>query len=325
MNLTAAARWASAAAMAQVARRAATQLSGGGTATMPSADPVSGGPGAGFGAAGMPVSGPGGPGSASPGGTRMFTGAIGGPGAVSGPPSVSGPPGGYGAPTSPVTGGFGAPGSPAGPAGGQFARGAAGVAPPPSPQETSYNYLRPGAATPGGPPARTGGGQSSLNQHRTLIALAAGLVALVVLIGVVALVLSMSGNDENGGQGNPPASTASQPATPSGKQSKSPSRATSGSQQSNEIVIDCKALVGQQLSLVRFKLQQFEVDVQEVPSTVRKNQVVEITPCRAQAGDTITVKVSTGVSGSPSKSAVPQPSCTDALGNSRACASSRQP
>jgi serine/threonine-protein kinase len=347
-----AAHWASAAGLAQVARQTAAQLSGGPTATMASPPaPVSGSP-----VSGSPVSGTPLPGSPVPlsqqgpggtpgvGGTRMFTGPVGGPGAsaVSGPPAVSAPPGGgYATPTSPVPAGFGSQAP-----GGQYARGTAGVPPPPTPQETGYTYLRPASGAPGGQdaarapggPAAPGGqggaarqnrsGGLGGDQRRTLLVAASAMVVLIVLIAGVAIALAVSrGGGSGEKQNNPPAAPASHSAAPTGKQTGSPRR-TTASPAAGEIVIDCATLIGQQRPAVELKLRQkFKVNVDMVDAGGRNNEVVDITPCRAHAGDTITVRVSTGNGGDrPSSAAAPQPSCSGLpLDNDRSCPSSKKP
>jgi hypothetical protein len=240
----------------------------------------------------------------------MFTGAMGAQ-PVSGQPPVSGPPGGYGtAPTSPVTAGFGTPGP-----GGQYARGTAGVAPPPSPQETGYTYLQPGAGQAEQAPRSQGGTGGGMSDHnRTLILIAAGLLVLVVVVGAVAVML-LSGDDKKNKNQPVVSASSSQAASPTGRSSRPASRTPTGSPANAMINIDCKGLIGELYPVVQAQLAgKFQLERQNVASTKRKNEVVDITPCQAHAGDVITVKVSNGPAGGQSNDASPQPSCSGQVG-----------
>ncbi|MBN1172872.1 MAG: serine/threonine protein kinase, partial [Micromonosporaceae bacterium] len=209
MSKDPAARWPSAAALASVARTVASQLSGGGTASISASPQSPTSPSPQFGKAaptsGLPMS-PGGLGSptgfaappgspaGAPGGTRVFSGPMNplGPHAVSGPPQPGG--------GTPHPGGF--------------ARGAAGVPPPPPAQETGYTYAVPSGAAR--PTQRRGGDDS----RRMLIISAGVLAGLIILLACGIGAYALINNDDGAGGGG--TSTASATASP---ETAKPSRA----------------------------------------------------------------------------------------------------
>jgi eukaryotic-like serine/threonine-protein kinase len=274
-----AARFPSAAALAQVARRTSGQLSGGGTTSAP-----------------------------------IPTGAVSGPPSPTGPSPISGPPISPPLPPmSPVSGMSGPPGSPVSaqypgmspvsPAGSPFsppatgpvsaggtrimpgavagphpptgpthsARGAAGVAPPPPPSDTGYTFVAPQPR----PAPRSSGG------NRNVLMLAAVVLGvLVVLVCGGAGVWYLTSDDRPGGN---PGSTPGGAATTQG-QSTAPVDTKD---------IPCDKLRNRPLSVVKKNLEdnRFKVNVEYVEGAI-PNQVVDVSPCgRQPVGSTITVKV----------------------------------
>jgi hypothetical protein len=318
-----AARWPSAAALAQVARRASAQLAAAGAATgmgtgrlstpaaapaagsgrptsAPPAAPASGQPGSGAPAGtpqvgppvapgspvvGHPVSGSPVPGPAAPGGTRVMPGGYVPGGLAPGRPT-SGAPGSGG----PVSGGPVSPvpaGSPAGP--GQFARGAASV--PTGPKrssETGYTYTAPGGYPA---PATSGGGRRT------------GLIVTAVLLGVLVLLMCVGGGiwyamrnaADNSPGGNPQAPPSTGPATTGN---------------ADLVAIDCQTLTGKPAQVVvrRLRDQGFTVRTAPVNAGGHAGDAVEV-PCQAPKGSEVTVKVTTGRVGGGAPSATP--SCSD--------------
>jgi eukaryotic-like serine/threonine-protein kinase len=245
-----AARYPTAAAMGQVARRVAGGLASTSTGIGPSGSPVSGPP--------VPA-----PSSPGPVGT----------GAVPRPPVAAG-----GTRVMPAYGATGAvpPGN----------RGSASVAPPPPPRpETGY--------LPAQSPPPRGGGRS------TMIILG-GLVAALVLLGVVCggwFLLHNTGNKNNaGGNGTPTTNRTTAAPTPT----------LTGPLIDNK----CELAKGHTFEDVDRVLKDmgFKVDRQNVAGP--KNRVVEVTPCQAPKGATITVKVGNGQNGGGAGGAAPGSSPT---------------
>jgi serine/threonine protein kinase len=209
------------------------------------------------------------------GGTRIMP--TGGP---SGPSGSGGPPPG---------------GSAAGP--GQFARGAAGVPPPPSRgSDTGYTYVGTGPVQPVDPqrPAPMAGGLASPNNRRNLMlfgGVAAGLVVLLLVVVGGYFVVSSMGN--NGG--NKPRPTTA-PTTPTAEAKD----------------IDCKGMPGNTFSSVKRFLEGQGFKVNEVPVDQggKSGDVVKV-PCSAPAGSTVDVEVTTGKGqgGGGGDNASPNPSC----------------
>jgi eukaryotic-like serine/threonine-protein kinase len=281
-----AARFPSASAMAQVARRAAAQLSGGGTAMnqlsagAPSAhgspiapvSPVSGGypvppvsPAATSGAPMSPATG-----GLSAGGTRIMPGAAGRP-----PGQASGPPGNAHA-----------------------ARGAAGVPPPPSRTDTIYNTYG-GAGGGGGlaaPPApsRPGGGPGSGRPKRNQ-----NLVVTAVVLGVLVVLLC-------GGVGIYLLNKHDKPDTPGSTATSNPPTTAAN------VDVPCNKLTGQQLDKVRAYLEgeHLTVTTNQVQGAI-PNKVTKISPCGSvPVGSTITLNVvkSAGLpTGLPTLPGFPEP------------------
>jgi serine/threonine-protein kinase len=264
--------------------------------------PVSGGPAGGYQPG--PVSG--GPYGGAPGGPGpdpAKPGPISGPpaGATSGPPS--GPPGDVAAGGTRVMPAGAMPTGPAGPGGpppapGQFARGAAGVPPPPQREsDTGYTYAQTSMVPPGGPGAPGAAPAAPANPKRTgLFALIAGIGALVLILcvgGGVFLVNNL-GNDDKPPSNNGGATTA----PPTGPVEK----------------VDCDDLKGKRIADVRNHLEKtdgFKVKEVEVASSERAGTVVDVQPCGDQPkGSEVTVSVSNGRGeGDGGPSGGPNPSC----------------
>jgi serine/threonine-protein kinase len=258
-----AARWPSAAALAQVARRVAAQLSpGGATGTgMPAGVPI------------PPL--PGAPGSPAP--------------AMPGSPVVSGPPVSPSspvmpAPTSPVAAGgtrvmpgaaLGAQAASAQPT--HAARGAAGVPPPPPPTDTVYSMTAGYGAPPPVSPTRTG--------SRGLVVVAVVLAVLLVLggggLGVWYLTRTSSNPPGGGGSGQTSAPATTGDTDPT---------ASAGTK-----LISCEGIKTRQVSFARRELEDagYKVTVQQVNGP--RNRIVEVTPCgRVPVGSEVTIKVGNG-------------------------------
>ncbi|MFF5231249.1 serine/threonine-protein kinase [Dactylosporangium sp. NPDC000521] len=262
------ARWPSAAALAQAARRVSG--AGGGTSAgpgIPMAAPL--------GPPGSPVGPPGSPVAYTP---------------VSGPPVSGGPmSGAFGTPVSggaPTSGAGGTrimPGAAVPPppglaavAGGHAARGAAGVPPPPS-NETAYfpgdagNYPPTGGYQPTPPSNNRPGGN-----RNTMVLLGVAAAVLVLLLGAGGIWYAMSGNDtkeEPGAQGTTAAATpAPTSAKPTGKTVKIP--------------CDWNRLQSRQTVVRQLRQQGFKV--KETPMDGKKpvpGQVLKVEPC----GDAVPV------------------------------------
>jgi serine/threonine-protein kinase len=271
------ARFPSAAAFAQAARRASQAASGGGRTA---AGPVSGGP-----TSAPPVSG--GPIYASP--------VSGGP--TSAPP-VSGGPTPFPAPTSPApaapggtrvmgpmtgvaaAGGSGngtAPGTPrSGAPGGGFVRGAAAVPPGAATPRVDTGYY-PG---PHIDPVRPAGGGG----RRALIIGASALAVLFLLIcGGIGLYRTLDSANRSGS--GAVASTSGQATT-----------AAPTSAGAKLIDVNCAAAKGKPSRTVETKLRSLGLKVKEVTEDAggRRGDVVDVAPCQAAKGDTVTVTVDTG-------------------------------
>jgi serine/threonine-protein kinase len=282
-----AARWPTAAALGQVARQTAAQLSGGtGTGLPPIgvSAPVS----PGFsGPPGSPVSMPG---SAMPGSPVVppMSPAFGSP--ISGPPTSGQPIGASGTRVMPGAAGPGFTGAQPGHA----ARGAAGVPPPPPRGDTSYmdmgGYPPP---APPGPPGRTGGSGRRNNMMPAFIA-----IGVVVLLLVVAGVVYAATHTGGGTAGNNPtvAVTTTTGAPPA------PTAST--------LNINCSLLKGRKATVAKRDLEKngFKV-VETLVDGAIPGVVQAASPCgRVAVGSTITlqvVKSDTGPGGNPFPSIVP--------------------
>jgi serine/threonine-protein kinase len=236
-----AARFPTASAFGQVARRTAGGLAGGTGAVGPS---------------GAPVSVPPGVSQTSPGPT--------GTGAVPRPPAA----GTRVMPAHPTSPGPGATGT-----GGAFNRGSASVPPPPPPRPDT-GYLTG--------PTPPGGGSGGRSNTVILGVLVGALVLLLLVCGGGWLLTHQSSNGATGPGSSP---------TPTGV----PATTARPSPTARLIPIDCEhAKQGHSFEQVRKVLveQGFKVVRQDVPG--RRNIVVEVTPCEAARGDTVTVKVGNG-------------------------------
>jgi hypothetical protein len=204
----------------------------------------------------------------------------------SGPPGVpmspaSGPVGAGGTRVMPGAGGAGpvsgAPGNPN--------AGRAGVPPPPSRTDTMYTYgaadlgasppppVRPPARQPGG---AAGGGRAKGRNNLALIAVALGVLVVLVFGGIGAYVLTR-GDGDKPDAGTPTASAA-----------------TGGPTQANTTAnVACSRLRGKQLKDVRAELEGlgFTVKTRTVVGAI-PNEVREISPCGEQPqGATITLSI----------------------------------
>jgi hypothetical protein len=261
------ARWPSAAALAQAARRVSGQLSGG-TATGPAVAPM-----------GMPnpVSGP--PVSGSP-----VSPGYGPP--ISGAP-MSGPPTSGGGGTRIMPGAV--PGAAAGAAaglGGHQARGAAGVPPPPS-NDTATYLGNTGGYQPPAPVDRGPRGGSGGRNNVIIIGVAA--VVLLVLVGIGGIYLATKGNKDKGdtGVGTGP-STATTTASPI------PTKAAG-----KPVAVECKP----KFQIADFYKKELErkgmtnVTIVDKPTPgVIPNGVVEVVPCgeAVPAGTAVTIYANRG-------------------------------
>jgi eukaryotic-like serine/threonine-protein kinase len=314
------ARWPSAAALAQVARRVAGQLS---------AAPVSGAPGSGApvsGGGAVPVSGApgpvsGGPASAGsgPAGPAPHNlaplGAAGAAAAAAGPrppvgpvaPGVGGgtrvmPPGGY-PPTGPVSPGAPlaaggmvprvAPGSAAsGPVPtGQYVRGAAAVPAAPAPGgDTGYTYAGPTGYPPAAPPTSRGGRRNGL----VLLAVFLGVLLLALCAGGGYLLLAGKG-DGGGGTGNQAATATGSPTPAATSAAPSASAAATGPLHT----LNCQAAVNREAGVVKRALEKdhYPVKIVKVPGRP-EGRVAQMSPCGTQPeGTEVTLRVFDGTSG----------------------------
>jgi serine/threonine-protein kinase len=277
--------------------------------------------------------------SFQPGPMGMQPGPISGPpgeyqpGPTSGPPSAfplpptSGPPYGEGprpggevgasgtrvmpagmtgpGPSGPLTG----PGGPAGPGGpppppGQFARGAAGVPPPPQQaSDTGYTYAQTnmvsGAPQQNAPASGSGGGGAFNRRNPKLLALIAGIGALVLIlcVGGGVVLVNKLGDDKPDDKPTAATSTSAAPTGPTE-------------------TVDCEGLTGKPIAGVRNHLENtdgFKVKEVEVASNERAGTVVKVEPCGVQPkGSEVTLSVSNGRGGAGNggQSGGPNPTCT---------------
>src|SRR6266511_603868 len=291
-----AARWPTASALAQVARRASAQLASAGGATgvavgrpSPPQTPTSGSPirptsGSPAPAAPAPLSPSSGPplapaspgpvstGPVAPGGTRVMPG--GGP--VSGGPVSGGPP------VSP----------------GGFVRGAAAVpSPPRQVVDTGYTYAGTGPYPVGAPAAAHPTGRRT-----GLIITAVVLAVLVLLMCVVGgiLLLKNRGNGSAGeGGGSPGAGTRT-------------TTGTTAAPAADLVKIECQRLTGRPAPVVTKALtdQGFTVKTVTVDEGGHAGEVVQV-PCEAAKGSEVTIKVTTGRGRGGNPSTSTSPGCSD--------------
>jgi hypothetical protein len=201
-------------------------------------------------------------------------------------------------PTGPVAP---AGGQPAGP--GQFARGAAGVPPPPQrDSDTGYTYAHTSVVPPGGQPSPGGApgapAAPGRNRRTGMIALAAGIGALVLILcigGGIFLVNRLGDDDKKPTAGN---------GTP-----------TSAPAPGETEFVDCDDLKGKPIASVRNHLEKtdgFTVKETEVDDAARPGTVVDVSPCGDQPkGSEVEVKVSTGRRGNGGASGGPNATCTN--------------
>jgi serine/threonine-protein kinase len=267
------ARYPSAAALGQVARRAAAGLAGGG--------------GPGVGPAGAPVSVPPIASQTSPGPLASATA-----------PTVRAPAGAVPAARPPAAGvpatrampgypGAAARTRPVSPAG--YARGSA-LPPTQTPR-------RPEPPYPAATPPTKGGGS---NSRAVLTGVLVGLVALLLIgAGVLAFVLA---SQHNGGTSPAATDTPTTPATtaaaPPPTDDQPQNTPTTGS--ADQLVnLHCDQLIGRPYSVVSRILEDanFGVDEDKVDGGGKAGTVLDVTPCQARPGDTIRVEVTTGKNG----------------------------
>ncbi|GAA5176884.1 hypothetical protein GCM10023322_00140 [Rugosimonospora acidiphila] len=299
------ARYPSAAALGQVARRAAAGLAGGGPGVGPTGAPVSVPPVASQASPG-PLGSPTGPTVRAPGGPVPASRVSGGPNAttrVQGAPPMGARmagnqpgathtmPGYPGA--GPRTRPMGQPGQ-AGPAG--YSRGSA-MPPTQAPRRADPGY------PPVAPTSAGSGGRAPAPKKSSRAVLNGVLIALVALLligaGVLAFVLANhNGDDKNPGTplANSPsvAPTSMAPAPPVPTDTPT-DPATQGSDDNQPIDINCDELTGQQYQDVRDQLTDQGFRVLKVnESGGDAGEVTRVTPCEARPNDTITLTVSTG-------------------------------
>jgi eukaryotic-like serine/threonine-protein kinase len=298
-----AARFPSAAALAQVARQASSGLAGGPAGPGPGGVPISVPPVTSQtspGPMGAPISGApaspatGGPRPPAPGGTRVMppyqTGAM---GQTSGAPTGRGP-----VPPRPA-------GAAAGPGG--YNRGAAAV-PAPAARRADTGYLAP-------PPAA--GQPGADNRRRLLLAAAVAGVVVLLLAGLAVgwALLGQNGDNGTNGNGGPGVGTSAQPGA--GQQG-------AGTPTGNELVdLQCDTLIGDRYQTVETKLARQGFKIKRVArSGGRKGRVVDVSPCSAAPGSTVTLYISTGQGGSGGNTTGPSapPSC-GTIGAPLECAS----
>jgi serine/threonine-protein kinase len=265
-----AARYPSAAALGQVARRAAAGLAPGAGAGM-------------MGPAGAPISVP-------PIASQTSPGPVGAPNAPTmrapvSPASLTRPATAYpgaAARTRPVT-----PGG--------YARGAAmPPAPaPPTPRRPEPAY--PATPSPGTPPPSNGSGRA------VLTGVLVGAVALLLIAaGVIAFVLaSRHDNNATVAGTSSPTPVATSAAAPPPTAAAPPTTAPTTDPASKVIDVRCDQIKGQQYATVRSKLEDEGLGVvrNDVDAGGKSGVVVDAAPCEAQVGDTITLDVSTGKGG----------------------------
>ncbi len=265
-------RYPTAAALGQVARRAASGLAGGTTTVGP---------------AGSPVSVPPIPSQTSPGPTGAPTSPAVASQVGPRPPTMAHPPATPAtSATRPMTGyAAGGPG-----------RGVAAVPPPAPPRRADTTYL---------PPAGPAGSGAPDKNRAVLIGVLVGLIALLLIgAGVIAYVIT-SNSDGSTTSGTQTATTG--PTAPTG----APTGQNTGGQQNQTVSIACDQLVGQPYEVVRDALSGQGFKVKKVDANGPKDQVVSVRPCQGQPGATITVGVGNNKGqGNNSPTSSPTPTMT---------------
>jgi hypothetical protein len=299
-----AARFPSAAALGQVARRTAAVLataSAGGVAG-PLPSPTSPGLLTGPGSPVVPRS------PMIPSGGRMApTGYPTGPTGLAGPTGVGGvpgspaptgivgpglrpgmPPGVPPRPGAPISGPPPGSGAPVGPiphtAPGGYHRGAAAVPAPVPRGETGY--LPPGATVDQPDNGRL---------RAVLMGLLIGVLLLIVVIGVLYLVTRKTGDPNAGARTG--TSAPADPGTTRPTNPVNPANQAGGNSPAAAADVGCDKLRGRPVKEVSTELAKrgYNVDQRSAPGV--KSRVLDVTPCRAAPGDTITLTVGNGSTG----------------------------
>ncbi|MEV8516124.1 protein kinase [Dactylosporangium sp. NPDC051484] len=274
-----AARWPSAAALAQAARRVSGQPSGGGTATGPAVPP-----------GGMPMGPPGSPvGQRNPVSGPPVSGTPVSPGyghPMSGSP-MSGPPTSGGGGTRIMTGAVPPPPGLAAGLGGHDARGAAGVPPPPPGGDTATFLGSTGGYQPPPPPVNSGARKRSGGNSLVLVGI--GAVVLLVLVGIGGIYLATKHD-------SPPANnTASNASSPVPTTAAPP---TSAKPSSKLVMVECKPKFPQPADIYKSQLERKGLVVtieDKATKNVIPNTVVEVKPCgQVPEGTEVTIYANRG-------------------------------
>jgi cell division septation protein DedD len=260
-----AARYPSAAAMAQVARRAAASLTTAGVAAVPGPlGPTSGGPSGPI--SGAPASpGPGGP--LPPAGTRIMPGAA---YPNTGPVSPAQRPGGY-------------------------ARGAAAV--PATAPAAEYAYAEPATARGGRDPYAGGGNGAGKKGGGNNVAVWATLAVVIVLLFCVGGGWLLLRNRGNNGQATAPPPSVTPTTQPAQTTKPTQPRPTTAAPTTKTHTLVCAEAINQDADAVRKKLEDSNYIVKVINDEPggRKGRVAAMSPCGKQPeGTEVTLRVFTG-------------------------------
>jgi hypothetical protein len=164
-----------------------------------------------------------------------------------------------------------------------YGRGSAAV-PPAPPRRPDTGYLPP---APPGPPGKRN------NSRAVLMGLMVGLIVLLLIAAaVIAYKLTSNANSNSGGTPPPSVTTTTAQAT---TQQTGNGQQTQSSQGTQSVNLHCDQLRGKSYDDVQKTLSREGFTVNKVSQPGgQKNKVVDVTPCQAQQGDTITVTVSDG-------------------------------
>jgi hypothetical protein len=133
-----------------------------------------------------------------------------------------------------------------------------------------------------------------------------------LVLGTAGIIM-LTGNDTDGGGNADPGTSLATTATQSRSASRGPARGSASpaaSKGKETITIDCQGLTGQKASAVQLQLsaQGMRTKIERVPGGTA-DEVVDISPCEARRGDSITITVSTGKGGNQNGGSNAQPSC----------------